>query len=118
MHFFLQGEESRVIIRTDNTDNEIILIFKFFFHQRSKMLLNLATDIFIDIKLQENRENYIKMLRNNIRSIVETNSAVKNILKNTFNTLVRDSSNSTVLEIPVDEVTRLLMEQYDWHPQS
>lgn len=116
--FLFQGEECRIIIRTDNTDNEIILLLKFFFHKRSKLVPNLATDIFIEIKLQQNRDNYVKMLRSNIRSIVDTNMAVKSILRDTFNTFVRDSSNSTVLEIPAHEVTRVLMEQYDWHPPS
>lgn len=48
------------------------------------------------------------MLRDCIRSIVDINVAVKNILRDNFNMLVRESLNSFVWKIPSEEVSRLL----------
>lgn len=115
--FFFQGDEDNVVIRTDNSDNEIILVLNFFFYQRSQNPMSVVRDLYVEIKLQEYSGNYIKLLRDCIRSIVDINVAVKNILRDNFNMLVRESLNSFVLEIPSDEVSRVLKEQYNWHPQ-
>lgn len=117
MKYFFQGDESTIVIRTDNSDNEIILIITYFFYKKSQVPSHFLRDLYIDIKLQDFSKNYAKMIKSCIRSIVQTNVAVKKVLKENFGILVRDSPNSTSLEIPVHEATTLLMDQYDYNLQ-
>lgn len=71
-------------------------------------------DLYIFIKLPESSAIHAKIYRNTIRSINEVNAAVKTIIRDNFHMLVKDSSNSTELQIPAQELSTVLMEQCDW----